>query len=97
MTDRRSVFVLIFRYFVTVFVITFLMSLFWNVLSGSNMFPFSAVMKYGTQHNPSRQQFVRVETIQKVLDACPNAEWRLLAALSRFEVQLPDRIGRAVS
>lgn len=44
MTSRPSVFVLLLRYFVTVFVITFLISLFWNVLSGSNMFPFSAVI-----------------------------------------------------
>ena len=44
MNNRPSAIVLMFRYFVTVFVITFLMSLFWNVLSGSNMFPFSAVI-----------------------------------------------------
>ena len=44
MTNRPSAFVLLLRYFVTVFVITFLISLFWNVLSGSNMFPFSAVI-----------------------------------------------------
>ena len=44
MTKRPSAIMLMFRYFVTVFVITFLVSLFWNVLSGSNMFPFSAVI-----------------------------------------------------
>ena len=44
MTDRRSVFALIFRYFVTVFLIVFMISLIWNGLSGTNMFPFSAVM-----------------------------------------------------
>ena len=44
MTNRPSAIVLMFRYFITVFVITFLISLFWNVLSGSNMFPFSAVI-----------------------------------------------------
>ena len=44
MANRPSAIVLMFRYFMTVFVITFLISLFWNVLSGSNMFPFSAVI-----------------------------------------------------
>ncbi len=44
MTDRPSIFVLIFRYFVTVFLIVFMISLFWNGLSGTNMFPFSAVV-----------------------------------------------------
>ncbi len=44
MTDRPSVFVLMLRYFVVVFVITFLASLFWNGLSGTNMFPFGAVI-----------------------------------------------------
>ena len=31
----------------------------------------------------TRQVFVDRETIQKVIDACPDAEWRLLVALSR--------------
>jgi hypothetical protein len=44
MNSRPSFIVLMFRYFLTVFVITFLVSLFWNVLSGTNMFPFSAVI-----------------------------------------------------
>ena len=44
MTSRPSVFVLIFRYFVTVFLIVFMISLFWNGLSGTNMFPFGAVI-----------------------------------------------------
>ena len=44
MTNRPSVFVLMFRYFLTIFVLTFLVSLFWNTLSGTNMFPFSAVI-----------------------------------------------------
>jgi len=42
--NRPSVFVLLFRYFMTMFVITFLSSLFWNTLSGINMFPFPAVI-----------------------------------------------------
>lgn len=44
MSNRPFVVVLMFRYFVTIFVITFLISLFWNVLSGTNMFPFRAVI-----------------------------------------------------
>jgi len=34
--------------------------------------------------NPSRFSFIIMGDAQKVLDACPNAEWRLLFALSRF-------------
>jgi hypothetical protein len=44
MNNRPSPVVLLFRYFVTIFVITFLVSMFWNTLSGTNMFPFSAVI-----------------------------------------------------
>lgn len=44
MNSRPSVLVLLLRYFVTIFVITFLISLFWNVLSGTNMFPLEAVV-----------------------------------------------------
>lgn len=44
MNSRPSVFVLMLRYFVTVFVLTFLASLFWNTLSGANMFPFNVVI-----------------------------------------------------
>ncbi|MFA8021121.1 site-specific integrase, partial [Bremerella cremea] len=34
--------------------------------------------------NRERDHFVTLETIEKVLDACPDAEWRLIVALSRF-------------
>jgi hypothetical protein len=44
MNDRPSAIVLLFRYFMTVFAITFLASLFWNGLSGTNMFPFKVVI-----------------------------------------------------
>ncbi len=44
MNDRPSVFVLLLRYFVTVFLIVFMISLFWNMLSGTNMFPFRVVI-----------------------------------------------------
>lgn len=44
MNGRPSVFVLLFRYFVTVFVILLVISIFWNTLSGTNMFPLNAVI-----------------------------------------------------
>ena len=34
--------------------------------------------------NKKRQRFITEEDSQKVLQACPNAEWRLLFALSRY-------------
>ena len=44
MTNRPSAIVLMFRYFMTVFVLVFLVSIFWNTLSGTNMFPFKVVI-----------------------------------------------------
>ncbi len=44
MNNRPSAFALLLRYFMTIFVITFLISMFWNGLSGTNMFPFRAVI-----------------------------------------------------
>ena len=41
-------------------------------------------LKTPAQVNSSREHFVTREEIQKVLDACPDAEWRLIVALSRF-------------
>ncbi len=45
--------------------------------------PFADV-KAGAQENRSRFYFVTSDEAQKVLDACPDAQWRLLFALSRF-------------
>ncbi len=45
--------------------------------------PFTDV-KPGSQTNRARMYFVRAEDSQKVLAACPDAEWRLLFALSRY-------------
>ena len=36
------------------------------------------------QVNNSRDTFVRQETIAKVLDACPDHQWRLIVALARY-------------
>ena len=38
----------------------------------------------GSQANDSRKEFVSREVIAKVIDAAPDAEWRLLIALARF-------------
>lgn len=35
---------MLFRYFVTVFILSFLISLFWTTFSGTNMFPFNTVV-----------------------------------------------------
>ena len=43
-----------------------------------------ADVKAPSQVNEARKYFVPLEDSQKVLDACPDAEWRLIFALSRF-------------
>jgi integrase len=45
--------------------------------------PFEGI-KAGSHTDKDRQYFVTPEAAQRVLDACPDAEWRLLFALSRF-------------
>jgi integrase len=45
--------------------------------------PFAKI-KPPSQANEARKFFVNLEVASKVLDACPDAEWRLLFALSRF-------------
>jgi integrase len=45
--------------------------------------PFSH-LKATIKPNESRFHFITREVAQKVLDACPDAEWRLIFALSRF-------------
>jgi integrase len=41
-------------------------------------------LKCGSQKNQSRQFFITREMASRVMDACPNAEWRLVFALSRL-------------
>jgi integrase len=56
----------------------------WGVRRGmvkSNPF---AELKAGSQVNGERSVFVPRDAIAKVIDAAPDAEWRLLIALSRF-------------
>jgi integrase len=43
-----------------------------------------ADLKAGSQTNTARSVYIDRETIAKVIDAAPDAEWRLLIALSRF-------------
>ena len=45
--------------------------------------PFADI-KSAMTTNKKRQRFISEEDSQKVLQACPNAEWRLLFALSRY-------------
>ncbi|QOV92331.1 tyrosine-type recombinase/integrase [Humisphaera borealis] len=45
--------------------------------------PFEDV-KAGSQKNDARKRFISQEVAQKVLIACPDAEWRLIFALSRY-------------
>jgi len=52
----------------------------WGMLDAN---PFEGV-KAGSMANPERWRFVTLAEAQAVLDACPDHEWRLLFALSRF-------------
>jgi len=38
----------------------------------------------GPKSNPARQRFIDQPTIEKVIAGCPDAEWRLLVAFSRY-------------
>jgi len=43
-----------------------------------------ANLKGGNEANPSRQRFIDRATADKVLNACPDADWRVIFALCRF-------------
>ena len=43
-----------------------------------------ADVKAGSQTNRERMYFIPCDVAQKVFDACPDAQWRLLFALSRY-------------
>ncbi|MEQ9460431.1 MAG: tyrosine-type recombinase/integrase [Phycisphaeraceae bacterium] len=50
-------------------------------------------LKATVQGNPERLRFISRTDAQKVLDACPNAEWRLLFALGRYGgLRIPSEI-----
>ena len=46
--------------------------------------PFYVPVVMRVFHNSKRQEFISREDIQKVLDACPDNEWRLIFALARY-------------
>ena len=41
-------------------------------------------VKAAPQENKSREYFVSVEETEKIIAACPDAEWRLIVALARY-------------
>jgi integrase len=52
----------------------------WRLIPSS---PFTDV-RSGSQSNPDRAHYVASETIQAILTACPNDEWRAIIALGRY-------------
>lgn len=52
----------------------------WNMASRN---PFEGI-KGGSQQNPERLQFVSHAQIEKVLEACPDVQWRALISLCRY-------------
>ena len=51
-------------------------------------------LRAGSQSNPARARYIRLETVQDILDACPSIEWRLLVALARLAgLRCPSEIG----
>ena len=54
--------------------------------------PFSG-LKCSVLPNPKRFEFIKPEVIEKVIEACPSAEWRLLVALARYGgLRIPSEI-----
>jgi len=50
-------------------------------------------LKCGSQANPSRLHFVTQETMETVIAACPNNDWRLIFALARYAgLRVPSEI-----
>src|SRR5438552_14877282 len=52
----------------------------WKMISEN---PFAEV-KAGSMTNKARQHFISREVAQKVIEACSDAQWKLIFALSRF-------------
>lgn len=54
--------------------------------------PFAHI-KTSSSVNEDRKTFVTIETINKVIDAAPDAEWRLIIALARFGgIRIPSEL-----
>lgn len=61
----------------------------WGLIS-ENVF---AELQGGGQHNEARKHFVTRDDAMRLLDACPDAEWRAIVALSRFGgLRVPSEI-----
>jgi integrase len=52
----------------------------WKLLPSS---PFEH-LKSGSQSNPDRAHYISKEDTQKLLDACPNIQWRALIGIARY-------------
>ncbi len=52
----------------------------WGMMAGN---PFDGVRGGGSE-NESRKRFITRADVAKVLEVCPNVQWRVLVALSRF-------------
>ena len=52
----------------------------WGWVTGN---PFDGI-RGSTQTDDRRKRFISRDTIQKVLDNCPDDQWRLIVSLSRF-------------
>lgn len=54
--------------------------------------PFKGI-KAGAQVNPSRMRFIESDAIKRVIDNCPDREWRLIFAMARIGgVRVPSEI-----
>ena len=61
----------------------------WELL---NKNPFDGV-KAGGQCNEKRKHFVPLDVVTKILDACPDVQWRCIIALSRFAgIRVPSEL-----
>jgi len=51
--------------------------------------PFSGI-KLMKQTYPARMQFIDLTTFLKVLDHCPNTQWKLIVSLARIGIRIPS-------
>ena len=52
------------------------------------------ILRAGSQANPARSHYVGLETIDAVLEACPNLQWRMVVALCRLAgLRCPSEVG----
>ncbi|MDO5577084.1 MAG: hypothetical protein Q4F84_08390 [Fibrobacter sp.] len=59
----------------------------WSVKKGyleKNPFLEVEEVEKGSYVNKSRERFISLETYQRLLDACPDQEWRVIIALCRI-------------